>query len=263
MSEIRISLRLLEGTIKAFRTSVVDDVHLCLRIADLLENLTSAIGNKFVRLPPQVTNSPQTSKSSPAQQGSFPDPFISQANHDELLPVFSDGNDNSDHTYGFMNPMGGIPHTRTDPNDANIAIMPPPGGSYSNFDLSNPAHNTNSNSNSNNTNVRADRDDQAQTMRSSQLSPNSSSHHHQQQQSPSPYHVGGSNSNNNNNNPILFPSEEDWLTLDLQPLFDPSSGFGGMENNAWYGAFGPETHNNLEVLGKLVNEQWQPGDFGF
>ena len=53
-----------------------------------------------------------------------------------------------------------------------------------------------------------------------------------------------------------FPS--DWLTLDLQPLLGGNDGMGGGGvgggDNPWFGAFGPETHNNLEVLGKLVND---------
>ena len=44
------SLLLLDRTIRALRTSVVDDVHLCLRIADLLEGLTTSVRHKFVRL---------------------------------------------------------------------------------------------------------------------------------------------------------------------------------------------------------------------
>lgn len=62
-------------------------------------------------------------------------------------------------------------------------------------------------------------------------------------------------------NNLLFPSEEDWLTLDLNPLLE-GSGLNGADNQ-WFGAFGPETHNNLEVLGKLMNEQWQNGELGF
>lgn len=49
-NEVKISLDLLDRTIKALRTSVVDDVHLCLRIADLLEGLTTSVRHKFVRL---------------------------------------------------------------------------------------------------------------------------------------------------------------------------------------------------------------------
>ena len=49
-NEVMASLLLLDRTIKALRTSVVDDVHLCLRIADLLEGLTTSVRHKFVRL---------------------------------------------------------------------------------------------------------------------------------------------------------------------------------------------------------------------
>ena len=50
-NEVKTSLDLLDRTVKALRTSVVDDVHLCLRIADLLEGLTTSVRHKFVRLP--------------------------------------------------------------------------------------------------------------------------------------------------------------------------------------------------------------------
>ena len=58
-----------------------------------------------------------------------------------------------------------------------------------------------------------------------------------------------------------FPS--DWLTLDLQPLLgnNDGMGMGGVSdtvNAPWFGTFGPETYNNLEVLGKLAND----GGFG-
>ena len=55
-----------------------------------------------------------------------------------------------------------------------------------------------------------------------------------------------------------MPFPADWLTLDLQPLLG-NDGMGGGEN-PWFGAFGPETHNNLEVLGKLVNDGGYKGD---
>ena len=69
-----------------------------------------------------------------------------------------------------------------------------------------------------------------------------------------------------------MPNEEDWLTLDLNPLLDANA--LGNPDPAWFGpgAFGPETHNNLEVLGKLFNESYRgdgmnegsgPGGMGF
>ena len=126
---------------------------------------------------------------------------------------------------GALNPLEGIPRSHTNPHDSNITIMPPPGGSYSNFDFG---------------------------TAGAQQYPNQQNP--QQRQNPYPMDSNGVI-------PLPFPSEDDWLTLDLQPLIDTTS--FEADNNAWYGAFGPETHNNLEVLGKLVNEQWQPGDLGF
>ena len=127
--------------------------------------------------------------------------------------------------YSVLNPLEGIPQSHTNPHDSNITIMPPPGGSYNNFDFT--------------------------ATSNQQFQQNQ---HQQQQQDPYSVDTTGGT-------PLPFPSEEDWLTLDLQPLID-TTGFE-VDNNSWYGAFGPETHNNLEVLGKLVNEQWQPSDLGF
>ena len=133
----------------------------------------------------------------------------------------------SEHYYqgpGALDPLEGIPQSHSNPHDSNITIMPPPGGSYTNFDFS--------------------------TAGVHQY-PNQQNA--QQPQNPYPMDNGVT--------PLPFPSEDDWLTLDLQTLINTTE--FEADNNAWYGAFGPETHNNLEVLGKLVNEQWQPGDLGF
>ena len=70
-----------------------------------------------------------------------------------------------------------------------------------------------------------------------------------------------------NNTSTFSGATDDWLTLDLNPLLDTSS-FGGMEN-PWFGNFGPEINGNLDVLGRLVNEQFrggegfEEGDLGF
>ena len=68
--EVMTSLVLLDRTIKALRTSVVDDVHLSLRIADLLEGLTTSVRHKFVRLAGQ-------SKNTGLDQGNSPLPIPS------------------------------------------------------------------------------------------------------------------------------------------------------------------------------------------
>ncbi len=64
----------------------------------------------------------------------------------------------------------------------------------------------------------------------------------------------------------LSGTADDWLTLDLNPLLD-NSAFGGADN-PWFGNFGPEINSNLDVLGRLVNEQFMSegfdsGEMGF
>ncbi|KKZ61397.1 hypothetical protein EMCG_03953 [[Emmonsia] crescens] len=50
--EVRISLDLQDRTVESLRTCVVDDVHLSVTIADLLQLLTSNIRNRFLRFAP-------------------------------------------------------------------------------------------------------------------------------------------------------------------------------------------------------------------
>lgn len=65
-----------------------------------------------------------------------------------------------------------------------------------------------------------------------------------------------------NNNAALSPfdnNEEDWLALNLNPLLSSdSTGFqtGVGNDGQWFGNFGPEINDNLDLLGKLV-EGWE------
>jgi hypothetical protein len=53
--DVEISITLMDRTVDALRTCVVDDVHLGIRFADLLESLTSRLRNRFIHAPPAVT----------------------------------------------------------------------------------------------------------------------------------------------------------------------------------------------------------------
>ncbi|KAL9581467.1 MAG: hypothetical protein Q9212_003888, partial [Teloschistes hypoglaucus] len=66
--EVGLSLDLLDKTVRALRTSVVDDVHLSLRIADLLEGLTSSVRHKFVRL---AARNPKSNTGTPPHHASY------------------------------------------------------------------------------------------------------------------------------------------------------------------------------------------------
>ena len=110
----------------------------------------------------------------------------------------------------------------------SISILPPPNNTY-NLDNNNYIFST-----------------------ATQLSPLFNQQQQQQQLYP-----------NNNDTSIssLSGTADDWLTLDLNPLLDNNSTFGGMDNH-WFGNFGPEINSNLDVLGRLVNEGFN-GDMGF
>ncbi|KAL8998294.1 MAG: hypothetical protein Q9169_002608 [Polycauliona sp. 2 TL-2023] len=204
--EVSTSLQLLDRTVKALRTSVVDDVHLCLRIADLLERLTSNLRHKFVRLPARNTSSrppnpastyPTASLEDPSQDLNLQQPSMAYLQDQRLMTA--------------QNPTNYL--------DNNISIMPPPDASYQfnpNLYTNNAFYNNND---------------------SNGISPSF-------------------NSNNTN--------EEDWLTLDLNPLLaSDANGFQtsvGNNDGQWFGDL--QINGNLEVLGKLVEGWDTPGLMG-
>lgn len=51
-SDVEMSIQLMDRTVDALRNCVVDDVHLGIRFADLLESLTSRLRNRFIHAPP-------------------------------------------------------------------------------------------------------------------------------------------------------------------------------------------------------------------
>lgn len=206
--EVSISLQLLNDTAKALRTSYVDDVHLCLRIADLLEGLIKAIRPKFVRLPPR----PQEQQTQYTSNNAF-----NTQNRFQYRPNPADTT---------QNPLAGISRTYNSPSDSNITIMPPLGNTY----IPNPNYNFSS---------------------PSVYSPN-------QQQNQQSYAMNNNTSTNTADFPMSM--EEDWLTLDLNALLgDPNNGNGDPQ---WYGAFGPETQNSLDVLGKFMSDQSRSDGYG-
>ena len=51
-SDVEMSIALMDRTVDALRNCVVDDVHLGIRFADMLETLTSRLRNRFIHAPP-------------------------------------------------------------------------------------------------------------------------------------------------------------------------------------------------------------------
>lgn len=231
------SLRLLDETVKALRSSVVDDVHLCLRIADLLEGLTSSIRHKFVRLARHAGTSQRVN----AFSNNHRPQYLSRCTKKTQGAASNDLTPSTvSFSYQYARPNN-IEDTQvgssTDPPDNNISIMPPRDTTYDFSTFTPPATNYNINA------------------------PNSAGNPFDYQQQQQQQFYPGTSS----------ISDEDWLTLDLNPLLVDTGtaglGSGNGTGNDWFGNFGPEITNNLEVLGKLVNEGYRgeswDGSLGF
>jgi hypothetical protein len=56
-ADVKKSIELMDRTVEALRTCVVDDVHLGTRFADMLESLTSRLRNRFIQVPTSMLSS--------------------------------------------------------------------------------------------------------------------------------------------------------------------------------------------------------------
>jgi hypothetical protein len=243
-------MQLLEDTVRVLRRNVVDDVHLSLRVADLLSGLTSNIRTKFVRLAVHRTNTskrsvqPQRKASQTSSKQSKP--LSSPISKQSLLssrPVPNRDNTNLDYLRA-QGPLAGISTTLIDPNDSTITIMPPPDYNYGSYPPTSSPLLYNPNANA--------------------MSPHQP-YLHSAQDFQSPTSSQGSHQQLQQNN-MFGPCEHnyDWLTLDVNPLLQQgqnaqNGGAGtGMGLGNWAGAFGPEIGESLEMLGMLAD----PG-YGF
>lgn len=158
--DVAVSLGLLSDSVDALRTSIVDDVHVGNRFADLVETLTHRIRSRFVRLAANgSTGISRAGSRSPISAPLMPPPSASlstQPNHNNLAPPYL-GNNTFTGTSIPNSPSLGIPSGRAtplwgisaepyDPNSNSISIMPPP-GNYANFSTA-----ANGGGNNNNTN---------------------------------------------------------------------------------------------------------------
>ncbi|PHH71459.1 hypothetical protein CDD83_5167 [Cordyceps sp. RAO-2017] len=69
-SDVKMSIDLMDATVEALRNCVVDDVHLGIRFADLLETLTSRLRNRFIQAP--TMQQPSGRGQSPVPEGAGP-----------------------------------------------------------------------------------------------------------------------------------------------------------------------------------------------
>ncbi|KAF2705945.1 hypothetical protein K504DRAFT_471382 [Pleomassaria siparia CBS 279.74] len=145
--DVAYSLGLLDRGVEALRTSIVDDVHVGNRFADLVETLTHRIRARFVRLSANgSTGISRAGSRSPTRAGAqtpmMPPP---QPQHQQghLAPSYGgsmSGYQNptsvpSSPSLGIPasgratpnHPLWGISNETYDPNSNSISIMPPPG----------------------------------------------------------------------------------------------------------------------------------------
>ncbi|MCJ1230631.1 hypothetical protein MMC12_007305 [Toensbergia leucococca] len=233
--DVAISLRLLDETARALRTSVVDDVHLCLRIADLLKGLTSSIRHKFVRLVARSSINPQKANASPRKRQPEYQKYLDEARIKRReaeassfnLPLPAMANTFGNNFSNNDNPVIGVA------TDNTITIMPPPDYLFTSTDYAFNPENL---------------EPQPYDLF---LPPHSSPQQHH-------FYSPTTTNTTNTTSSTLIPSS-DWLTLDLNPLLDATQGMNGSLDQ-WDGSFGPEIHSNLDVLGRLVNEPYRVGE---
>ncbi|KAH6642293.1 hypothetical protein C7974DRAFT_385190 [Boeremia exigua] len=141
--DVAVSLALLSGAVDALRTSIVDDVHVGNRFADLVETLTHRIRSRFVRLAANGSSAMSRAGSrSPLQAPLMPPPaplnpiagsYMGSTSH--IFPTNGTGTGTSvpgsPSLSGRATPISqslwGISAEPYDPNSNSISIMPPPG----------------------------------------------------------------------------------------------------------------------------------------
>ena len=128
----------MDSTVQALRTCVVDDVHLGIRFADLLDVLTKRIRSRFVRMAATGISNNRAESRSPAPNGHVRTSSHPQQQQQWQPTIYSIGGNQFGGVNGgsgFMNtlerrstpnPLAGISTEAIDPGDSNISIMLPP-----------------------------------------------------------------------------------------------------------------------------------------
>jgi len=135
--DVAKSLALMDGTVEALRTSIVDDVHVASRFADLLDTLTKRIRSRFVRMARNGANSSNRDMSdSPVHQMYASGSSLQQSNLRNTPASWQQNQsrnmamqqDVSQNDLPSSHPLSGISQQAYDYNDSNVpyTLMPPP-----------------------------------------------------------------------------------------------------------------------------------------
>jgi len=142
-SDVELSISLMDQTVNALRNCVVDDVHLGIRFADMLETLTSRLRNRFIYAPPPPIST--TDGRSPAPNNHAEAANGNGANGHGLHPHAAHGPEAWNKMRDALNnaerssvPANNISAT---PWDLTTGDFPYPSGSASMFGPSTPAPN--------------------------------------------------------------------------------------------------------------------------
>lgn len=247
--DVAVSLALLSGAVDALRTSIVDDVHVGNRFADLVETLTHRIRSRFVRLAANgSTGISRAGSRSPVQAPLMPPPapmnpiassYMGSTSH--VFPPHAQGTGSSipgsPSLSGRATPISqslwGISAEPYDPNTSSISIMPPPG--FNGFPPPASPHSSSNNaSNPNNT--------------SSSNNPNNNNNNNSSTTNAN----SGWGSWTNSGSSWGANNDQDWLALPLDPLLDQ----WGAEINQT--AMGPDV-GGMDMLDILLNMGGPPG----
>lgn len=258
---MRVSLDLQDRMIESLRNCVVDDVHVSITIATLLQLLTSSIRERFLRFAPfdradpaapsreRTPTSPQTTRDDPhARDYRWQNlPQHQQQQQQQGFNTFPLDNPNPNSAQG--DPLANIPAQSINAPNLGVSFMPPPQSAYfAYFDpdtspKADPSQLDPNNNNNNNT---------ATTTAAPAPTP---------ALNPDPISTAAANGNPNPNpnpNANLGSSSgpmSDWLALPLDQFFNSST--AGVEQGL--GGTGPMV-GEFDMLEVLLKEQYTGGN---
>lgn len=249
---MRVSLELQDRTIESLRTCVVDDVHLSVTIADLLQLLTSNIRTRFLRFAPterpgdstggEMTLHAPSRNQTPNPQEQAQEYANSKWQHNHTsqgpggLSFDHTNNHPSNHNQNPMttqdDPLANIPAQPINSSNLNVSFMPPPSSVYYNYYDPTTAS------------LKADLEDstispQALTDSNGAVPGN-------------PVNSSGGGNNTNNNSATTNNTLSDWFALPLDQFFNSSTA----DVDQGLGGTGPMVgeYDMLEVLLKEQND---------
>ncbi|KAI2100311.1 zinc finger transcriptional activator, partial [Ophidiomyces ophidiicola] len=146
--DVRVSLELQDRTIESLRTCIVDDVHLSVTIADLLQLLTANIRTRFLRFAPfdrlDCASRERTPPPLPSSDDAHPDfrwppppppppPLHALAPNNSTTAAAGFPFDANSAPSTTNDPLASIPARPIDSTNLHVSFMPPPPSVFYNY----------------------------------------------------------------------------------------------------------------------------------